>query len=127
MIPQRTISSTLTHLKLTSLTYIDVSLLRLVSSSFPSLLRLHLSCTERILHTHCWGCYEESLQCVMHSPIPDVFPTQMDLMVSLLADRNCPCAEQEIPVGCIRRGSRSSQNPYAPSSRDLPIARVCRQ
>ncbi|KAJ6581478.1 hypothetical protein B0H19DRAFT_508151 [Mycena capillaripes] len=66
-------SPKLTMLTLTSLPYIDIALLRLIASTFPSCLTdLYLSCTER-LEFHCWDCYAESLGRTIHSPIPDMF------------------------------------------------------
>ncbi|KAF7308536.1 Deacetylase sirtuin-type domain-containing protein [Mycena chlorophos] len=62
----------LTVLRLSSLPSITLPLLRSVASRFPFLARLHLSATER-LEYHCWDCYEESLGCTIHSPIPGVF------------------------------------------------------
>ncbi|KAK7012227.1 deacetylase sirtuin-type domain-containing protein [Favolaschia claudopus] len=65
-------SPRLTMLTLTSLPCIDMQLLKFIAATFPCLLDLYLSCTER-LHFHCWSCYEESLGRTTHSPIPDVF------------------------------------------------------
>ncbi|KAJ7043589.1 hypothetical protein C8F04DRAFT_912922, partial [Mycena alexandri] len=65
-------SHKLTMLTLTSLPCIDIPLLRLIAGTFPYLIDLYLSCTER-LEFHCWSCYEESLSRTIHSPIPDMF------------------------------------------------------
>ncbi|KAJ7765410.1 hypothetical protein DFH07DRAFT_363684 [Mycena maculata] len=62
----------LTMLTLTSLPRIDIPLLRLIAGSFPLLVDLYLSSTER-LDFHCWHCYEESLGLTIHSPVPDMF------------------------------------------------------
>ncbi|KAJ6518788.1 hypothetical protein C8R45DRAFT_779375, partial [Mycena sanguinolenta] len=65
-------SPKLTVFTLTSLPCIDIPLLRLVAATFPCLIDIYLSCTER-LEFHCWSCYEESLGRTTHSPIPDIF------------------------------------------------------
>jgi hypothetical protein len=65
-------SHKLTMLTLTSLPCIDIPLLRLIAGTFPCLIDLHLSCTER-REFHCWSCYEESLGRRIHSSIPDIF------------------------------------------------------
>ncbi|KAJ7180646.1 hypothetical protein C8R46DRAFT_861599, partial [Mycena filopes] len=65
-------SPKLTMLTLTSLPCIDIPLLHLIADTFPCLVDLYLSCTER-LEFHCWSCYEESLGRTMHSPVPDMF------------------------------------------------------
>ncbi|KAJ7504404.1 hypothetical protein B0H11DRAFT_515485 [Mycena galericulata] len=62
----------LTMLTLTAIPRIDIPLLRLIANSFPCLLDLFLSSTER-LDFHCWSCYEESLGLTAHSPVPDMF------------------------------------------------------
>ncbi|KAF7309794.1 Deacetylase sirtuin-type domain-containing protein [Mycena indigotica] len=71
---------TLNILILTSLPSVNIPLLRLVASRFPYLTRLHLSTTER-LDCHCWNCYEESLGCTMHSPIPSMFSDAQHLSI----------------------------------------------
>ncbi|KAF8216464.1 hypothetical protein K438DRAFT_2080870 [Mycena galopus ATCC 62051] len=73
-------SPKLTTLTLTSLPCIDIPLLRLISATFPCLLDLYLSCTER-LEFHCWGCYEESLGRTTHSPIPDMFSDSRSMAI----------------------------------------------
>ncbi|KAI0687153.1 hypothetical protein C8T65DRAFT_819090 [Cerioporus squamosus] len=69
------VTADLCSLKLTYLPRIDVTLLSLLASRFPSLSQLELSCTERLDEQCCWICYEESSSCVVHSPIPDLFPS----------------------------------------------------
>ncbi|GLB43351.1 hypothetical protein LshimejAT787_1302520 [Lyophyllum shimeji] len=61
----------LTSLKLSNLPRVDVLLLRLIAKQFPRLTDLYLSCTERIAFECCWACFEDSLSCTTHSPIPD--------------------------------------------------------
>jgi hypothetical protein len=73
----------ITNLALTHLPRIDISLLRIISQTFPCLTDLYLSCTERLEINHCIGCYEESLQLIIHSPIPDMFPDARELVVIL--------------------------------------------
>lgn len=73
-------SRKLTNLTLTSLPRIDIPLLRLIADTFPCLVDLHLSCTER-LDFHCWNCYEESLGCTTHSPVPGMFYDTRDMAV----------------------------------------------
>ncbi|KNZ77414.1 hypothetical protein J132_05521 [Termitomyces sp. J132] len=46
-------------------------LLGLIAKTFPCLVVLYLSCTERIDFSCCWACFEDSLGCTLHSPIPD--------------------------------------------------------
>ncbi|KAJ7623238.1 hypothetical protein FB45DRAFT_925014 [Roridomyces roridus] len=65
-------SCQLTVLVLTSLPRIDIPLLRMIVESFPHLVELHLSSSER-LDLHCWDCYQDSLELTLHSPIPDMF------------------------------------------------------
>ncbi|KAF8449364.1 hypothetical protein L210DRAFT_3703595 [Boletus edulis BED1] len=69
----------LTSLTLTHLWYIDVLLLSMVSGAFPGLRSLHLSCSEHLDLSCCWGCFEESSSAVVHSPIPNHFRTVASL------------------------------------------------
>ncbi|KAJ7091348.1 hypothetical protein B0H15DRAFT_977221, partial [Mycena belliarum] len=75
-------SHTLTILTLTSLPRIDIPLLRLIAESFPRLVDLHLSCTERLDLHCCWLCYEESLGVTVHSPVPEMFSHSRDMAVA---------------------------------------------
>ncbi len=77
--------SRLSHLKLTYLPRIDVSMLYHIASLFPQLLALVLTCTERITEDCCWYCYEEASGCTAHSPLPDAYSDVDDLTVSLVA------------------------------------------
>ncbi|KAG1764001.1 hypothetical protein EDD22DRAFT_821754 [Suillus occidentalis] len=52
---------------------IDVPLLKIVASAFPSVKILHLSCSEQLDVSCCWPCFEESSTAVVHSPIPNYF------------------------------------------------------
>lgn len=70
---EHTDSSHLTSLTLTSLPRIDTSLLLLLVRTFPRLTSLSISCTERLDLSCCWGCFEDSAGCTVHSPIPDMF------------------------------------------------------
>jgi hypothetical protein len=84
----------LKNLTLTHLARIDAPLLRLVSSTFPLLEDLYLSCTERIHLEHCWACFEESLSCVEHSPIGETCFSHEELAVSAVpfsVYADCPC------------------------------------
>ncbi|TFK90140.1 hypothetical protein K466DRAFT_644575 [Polyporus arcularius HHB13444] len=71
----KNVTAGLSSLKLTHLPRIDVTLLSLLAGRFPALSKLELSCTERLDEQCCWLCYEESSSCVVHSPIPDCFPS----------------------------------------------------
>ncbi|KAJ7668327.1 hypothetical protein B0H17DRAFT_222001 [Mycena rosella] len=75
-------SHTLTVLTLTSLPRIDIPLLRLITDSFPRLVDLHLSCTERLDLHCCWCCYEESFGITIHSPVPDMFSRSRDMAIA---------------------------------------------
>lgn len=68
-------------LNLTSLCRIDVPLIKIVAASFPLLRVLHLSCTERLIPSCCWVCFEEAASSLVHSPVPDMFATSRDLAV----------------------------------------------
>ncbi|KAF7356609.1 Deacetylase sirtuin-type domain-containing protein [Mycena venus] len=74
-------SAKLTMLTLTSLPCVDIPLLRLISATFPCLLDLYLSCTERLELHCCWSCYEESLGRTTHSPIPDMFSSCTEMAI----------------------------------------------
>lgn len=76
-----TVGTNLSSLTLSSLPRIDVHLLRIISASFPSLADLYLSCTERLEVACCWICFEDSLSCTLHSPIPDHYLEIEDLTV----------------------------------------------
>lgn len=65
--------SQLTSLTMTRLWRIDVPLLKIVASAFPSVEILHLSCSEQLDVSCCWPCFEESSTAVVHSPIPNYF------------------------------------------------------
>ncbi|KAJ7066608.1 hypothetical protein C8F01DRAFT_709812 [Mycena amicta] len=73
----------LTILVLTSLPSINIPLLRSIAFRFPFLVRLQLSAIER-LEYHCWNCYEESLGCTIHSPIPSMF-SDVEHMATIFA------------------------------------------
>lgn len=75
------ITSDLSSVKLTYLPRIDVTLLSLLAGRFPSLTNLELSCTERLDEGCCWLCFDESSSCIVHSPIPDYFPSAERLAV----------------------------------------------
>lgn len=76
------ISLKLTSLTLSNLPRIDIVLLRLIAASFPRLTDLYLSCTERLEFGCCWSCFEDSLGCTIHSPIPDDYLDVSDMAVS---------------------------------------------
>ncbi|KAH9940864.1 uncharacterized protein BXZ73DRAFT_42334, partial [Epithele typhae] len=69
------ITAALVVLKIRRLSRIDVILLTLIAGLFPSLSTLELSCTERLDLACCWICYEESSSCVIHSPVPELYPS----------------------------------------------------
>jgi len=71
----------LTSLTLTELWRIDALLLGMVSGAFPGLMSLHLSCSEHLDVSCCWACFEDSSSAVIHSPIPNHFPTVASLTV----------------------------------------------
>lgn len=81
-------NSPMTHLTLLTLTElwrIDVLLLGTVSAAFPGLTSLHLSCSEHLDVSCCWTCLEDSSSAVVHSPIPNHFPTVAALTVCFSA------------------------------------------
>lgn len=93
-------SHKLTCLTLTSLPRIDTSILRLIARSFPCLLDLYLSCTERLdFASCCWGCAIDSLECTIHSPIPGIFLDENALAVS--EDTECLASCFNIPFRAI--------------------------
>ncbi|KAF9025357.1 hypothetical protein BDZ89DRAFT_1135516 [Hymenopellis radicata] len=71
----------LTSLTLTALPRIDASLLRVISLSFPRITNLYLSCTERLDFSHCWYCLEQSMDLVVHCPIPQRYLDAQDMAV----------------------------------------------
>ncbi|KAJ3745777.1 hypothetical protein DFH05DRAFT_1051885 [Lentinula detonsa] len=76
-------SSKLSSLIIDMIPRIDRTLLSLISRSFPCLKVLKLSVTERLTierDCFCWCCFEDVLECCVHSPIPDSYGD-----VSLLA------------------------------------------
>lgn len=75
-------STSLISLTLSSLPRIDVLLLKLIAKSFPRLTDLYLSCTERLEFNCCWSCFEDSLGCTIHSPIPDNYINVVEMAVS---------------------------------------------
>ncbi|KAG7444473.1 uncharacterized protein BT62DRAFT_971188 [Guyanagaster necrorhizus] len=70
---------TLTTLTLTALPRIETRMLQRIALSFPSIVNLYLSCTERLNFSHCWCCLEDSLTCTMHSPVPERYLEVHDL------------------------------------------------
>lgn len=71
----------LTSLALTGLWRIDVFLLSVITRGFPGLVSLHLSCSEHLDVSCCWACFEDSSSAVVHSPVPNHFPTVASLTV----------------------------------------------
>ncbi|KAK0189224.1 hypothetical protein F5146DRAFT_1205558 [Armillaria mellea] len=69
----------LTTLTLTALPRIEANLLQRIAQSFPCIVNLYLSCTERLNFSHCWYCLEDSLTCTMHSPVPERYLEVQDL------------------------------------------------
>lgn len=69
----------LTALTLTSMPRIDTSMLHLISRCFPLLVDLYISCTERL--EDAWWCFEDSVGCTIHSPIPYVYADETHLAV----------------------------------------------
>ncbi|KAF8912371.1 hypothetical protein CPB85DRAFT_1252662 [Mucidula mucida] len=72
----------LTCLTLTALPRIDASLLRVISLSFPGIVNLYLSCTERLDFSHCWYCLEQSMDLAVHCPIPQRYLDAQDMATS---------------------------------------------
>ncbi|OSD04842.1 hypothetical protein PYCCODRAFT_1450858 [Trametes coccinea BRFM310] len=79
----RNMTAQLKTLKLTHLPCIDLALLSLISTRFPTLVTLELSCTERLDERCCWHCLEESSTCCVHSPIPEAYATTDILIVKV--------------------------------------------
>jgi hypothetical protein len=75
-------STSLITLTLSSLPRIDALLLKLIAMSFPRLTDLYLSCTERLEFNCCWSCFEDSLGCTIHSPIPNDYIDFAEMAVS---------------------------------------------
>ncbi|KAG6861259.1 hypothetical protein C0995_002067 [Termitomyces sp. Mi166 len=73
----------LSSLTLSSLPRIDCLLLSLIARTFPRLVDLYLSCTERIEFDCCWACFEDSLGCTLHSPVPDDYLDVIKMAVRL--------------------------------------------
>ncbi|KAF9219744.1 hypothetical protein BS17DRAFT_760427 [Gyrodon lividus] len=69
----------LTTLTFTGLWRIDTALLGIISTAFPELTTLRLSCSEHLDVSCCWACFEESSSAVIHSPIPNHFSTASKL------------------------------------------------
>lgn len=74
-------SNKITCLTITYLPRIDVSFLRLLATNFPQITNLWLSSTERLDFSHCWYCLEESLECTIHSPLPECYIEVEDMAV----------------------------------------------
>lgn len=75
--------ATLTELRLLSVPRVDTHILDLVAAQCPALETLDLTCIERLDEGCCWLCFEESSTCIVHSPIPDVYPSVKELSVAL--------------------------------------------
>ncbi|KAJ4470138.1 hypothetical protein J3R30DRAFT_3343196 [Lentinula aciculospora] len=70
------VSSKLSSLTLDMIPRIDRTLLSFVSETFPCLKTLLLSVVERLTvdrDCDCWCCFEDVLECCVHSPVPDVY------------------------------------------------------
>lgn len=76
----------LTSLTLSNLPRIDIPLLRLLANTFLNLTNLDLCCTERLEFSCCWVCFEDSLSCTAHSPIPEEYADFKDMAVSAIRD-----------------------------------------
>ncbi|KAE9399192.1 hypothetical protein BT96DRAFT_994162 [Gymnopus androsaceus JB14] len=78
-------SSTLSTLTIDLVPRIDRSLLSLISKTFPCLKILSVSVTGRLTSAaqecECWCCFEDVLECSVHSPVPETYSD-----VSLLAE-----------------------------------------
>ncbi|KAJ3902439.1 hypothetical protein F5879DRAFT_805430 [Lentinula edodes] len=69
-------SSKLSDLAIDMIPRIDRTLLSFISTTFPCLKTLKLSVTGRLTVDReciCWCCFEDVLECCMHSPIPDSY------------------------------------------------------
>ncbi|KAH9933381.1 uncharacterized protein B0H18DRAFT_1083041 [Fomitopsis serialis] len=51
----------------------------LIAARCPALETLDMTCVERLDEDCCWLCFDESSACIVHSPIPDVYPGVKDL------------------------------------------------
>ncbi|OCH96316.1 hypothetical protein OBBRIDRAFT_809230 [Obba rivulosa] len=76
----RHVTSGLTRLTFTFLPRIDTPLLDIVASTLPDLETLELSCVGRLDEDCCWGCYEDSASCTIHSPLPDIYSNVDELV-----------------------------------------------
>ncbi|KAJ4486930.1 hypothetical protein C8R41DRAFT_884389 [Lentinula lateritia] len=69
-------SSKLSDLVIDMIPRIDRTLLSFISTTFPRLKTLKISVTGRLTVDRecvCWCCFEDILECCMHSPIPDSY------------------------------------------------------
>ena len=111
----------LTSLTLTELWRIDGTLLSMVSRAFPGLVSLHLSCSEHLDVSCCWACFEESSSAVVHSPIPNHFPTVASLTVRfsspLLLDYQNTFVER------IRKSTETTYQADRSSPGNIPLGR----
>ena len=104
----KNMTADLTILAMTSLPRIDVPLLSMLSTRFPSLKTLTLSSTERLDKECCWLCYEESSGCTIHSPIPEVYPSVHALAVSGLLMHHMHRLSDPLLTDCIRRRAQAT-------------------
>ncbi|KAH9840059.1 uncharacterized protein C8Q71DRAFT_795251 [Rhodofomes roseus] len=74
--------ATLTELRLLNVPRIDTHILGLVAAQCPALETLDVTCIGRFDEGCCWLCFEESSTCIIHSPIPDVYPSIKELSVA---------------------------------------------
>ena len=75
--------SSLRSFIMTDVPCLDDVLLRTIAASLPQVVNLHVSTIEGIEMGCCRNCYEESLDRVLHSPIPDIYLNGEDMAVSL--------------------------------------------
>lgn len=78
-------SSKLSDLVIDMIPRIDRTLLSFISTTFPRLKTLKISVTGRLTVDRecvCWCCFEDILECCMHSPIPDSYGDANLLAVS---------------------------------------------
>ncbi|EJD07602.1 uncharacterized protein FOMMEDRAFT_150140 [Fomitiporia mediterranea MF3/22] len=73
----------LTELSLTDLPEISMNMLDSIAQKFRHLHKLELNCAERLDVSCCWDCFEESASCIWHSPIPEVFYSPEDFIMTL--------------------------------------------
>lgn len=110
--PERSLKT----LILTFLPRIDVPLLRSIASTFPLLVNLALSCTERL---YGWRL-EENWSCTNHSPIPDMFNDAPSLAVRL---RILYPKLRLIPYqGCVLRSTSTTRSFDPSASWGLPLS-----